>query len=326
MHGVEFMSLSITDPVNRVFQLEIKNRYLRFLSAYVQFLDAAGNPLPPPTPAGEYDTSRAQYLAWVITNDQVMGIPLTGDLVHSTFLNVTVPANASQAKVMFGSLGVGGDAFCPEALAGSVLTLAFNIGIPTLFLLAGVGSEASAPLTKILTSGDLLNAIVKAAEKGLEDAAPDLVEGIYSTGSSSDAGPFLTGAANVVAQSILGSVPALAGYLAGILTAEELTQAVPIIGTVVKIISVAADVAALSETVFEVLLNPALFDNTVSLSMSSTVTISHDPTDSALSGHGGQVHRDGHVRPDGPARQLRHDHATAHRPDRCHLRSRPGGR
>ena len=64
--------------------------------------------------------------------------------------------DASIAKVYFGSLGLGGQAFCPEALGGSNLTLVFSIGLPAFFLLIGALCDASlqATIAKYIVTTD----------------------------------------------------------------------------------------------------------------------------------------------------------------------------
>lgn len=53
----------------------------------------------------------------------------------------------------------------------------------------------------------------------------------------------------------------------------------PWVGVVLKAIGIAASVAALAQTLSETLMNPALFYNDITLTMDTTVTISHDPHD-----------------------------------------------
>lgn len=84
------------------------------------------------------DTSRAKFLAWINSNYTILGIPLFGNDVSLSSVQFDVPTEASIAKVCFGSLGVGGDPFSPEAIDGAVLTLIFKIGIPSVLLTAGI--------------------------------------------------------------------------------------------------------------------------------------------------------------------------------------------
>src|SRR4029453_8443088 len=138
-----FDSISVTNQASRTVQLQFRNAYLRYLSTYVQFCNENG-PLPVANPTSR-DTSRAKFLSWINSNYTILGIPLFGNDIPQSSVQFDVPADASIAKVYFGSLGLGGQAFCPESLDGSILTLVFNIGIPTIFLAAGVGGSAAPP-------------------------------------------------------------------------------------------------------------------------------------------------------------------------------------
>ncbi len=133
VHGVEFVGLKVVDSAIRSIELMAKNHFRRCLTAFVQFANEAG-PLDVSDPDSEIDTQRSKFVGPLFTNDTLMGIPLVGDLVRPQRLSFDVPRDASKATIYFGSLGVGGQAFCPEALGGSILTLTINIGLPTIFL------------------------------------------------------------------------------------------------------------------------------------------------------------------------------------------------
>ncbi|MGD9764017.1 MAG: hypothetical protein AB7V27_09910 [Candidatus Binatia bacterium] len=70
----------------------------------------------------------------LVTNDAIMGMPLMGDLVPPREIGIAVPAAAPRVRVHSGSLGAGGDPFCPEAVRGSIFTLIFNSAIPVIAL------------------------------------------------------------------------------------------------------------------------------------------------------------------------------------------------
>ena len=115
-HGVAFTAVDVTNQTNRTVQIQCRNQYLRYLSTYVQFANEGGD-LQVANPTSK-DTSRAKFLAWINSNYTILGIPLLGDDIPLSSVQFDVPADASIAKVYFGSLGLGGDAFSPEALDG----------------------------------------------------------------------------------------------------------------------------------------------------------------------------------------------------------------
>ena len=53
----------------------------------------------------------------------------------------------------------------------------------------------------------------------------------------------------------------------------------PILGAVFRLAAVAADLAAIGESVAESLASPAIYSNTLLLTQSTTVTVDHDPND-----------------------------------------------
>ena len=127
-HGIRYVQLAVTDPANRTLTVEVKNAYLRFLGAYAQCYDNAGTTIAPPQPdpnnpddPNRFNSSRAFWLTMLTSNDTILGIPLTGKNISSTTATFNVPAAASNLDLLFAGLGVGGEAFCPEAVDASVL-------------------------------------------------------------------------------------------------------------------------------------------------------------------------------------------------------------
>jgi hypothetical protein len=138
LYGVDIVDLQVLDPVARTVQVKVRNHYLRCVSVYVQFFDQASNtPLPVDHP-GFFDSPRAKLIGIAPTNDTIMGIPFFGDAIPVTTMEFAMPPQASLACVFFGSLGVGGNPFCPEARPGSIFTLGLNIGLPVIFMGVGV--------------------------------------------------------------------------------------------------------------------------------------------------------------------------------------------
>jgi hypothetical protein len=279
-HGVKFVAASVTDPVNRTVQLQLRNDYIRYLSAYVQFANSAGD-LPVQNPTDD-DTSRAKYLARINSNYTVLGIPRFGDDVPLSTLEFDVPADASIAKVYFGGLGVGGDAFCPEAVAGSILTLIFNLGIPTMMLTLGIA--ATAQMLSAL-SGQFGVGIVQILKASLPlilaQTGVDLSNGIFGSANSHSATEALVELGNAVLSAFFatGEGAAVLAYLIASAVAANVVEFTGPLGVIFRLIAVAADVATIGETVGEVLANPALFSNQLTLTMNTTVTLSHDPND-----------------------------------------------
>ncbi len=280
VHGVAFDSVNVTSQSSRTVQLQFRNAYLRYLSAYVQFANEEGD-LPVANPTKE-DTSRAKFLSWINSNFTILGIPLFGNDIPQTSVSFDVPADASIAKVYFGSLGLGGQAFCPESLDGSILTLILNLGVPTILLAAGIAMTAS--LIKALSEqiGVTVVQVIRASLPLILGATfPDIVNGIFGTSTSGNAVGILTSLGNAIISAFFASGEA-ATFLIELGVAVIAGQAIDCTGPIALIfraIAVVADVAMIAQTVGEVLASPALFINQLTLTQTTTVTISHDMDD-----------------------------------------------
>jgi hypothetical protein len=277
-HGIAFETLGVVDQASRTVKLEFRNEFLRYLSAFVQFANAKGD-LPVLNPTGD-DTVRAKSLGIINSNYTVLGIPLIGNSIELSSVTFDVPAEASLAKVYFGSLGLGGQAFSPEAVNGSIWTLVFNIGVPTLCLAAGVA--VSATLLKSLQK-NALNATVNTAMRALIPlvvgaAGPGIANGIFGASESGSAVPVLTALATALVTALLvyGDFPFFGGV--NILGQTTNLLAGPF-GLALRAFAVIVDLATIAQSVGEVLASPAIFINTVGLTQTTTVTFSHDPDD-----------------------------------------------
>lgn len=257
VHGVNFDGLSVN---GRNITVRARNRYIRYVSAYVQYLDANGDAL-----------GDSNFVADLPTNNTIFGIPLMGDLVEDISMPFTLPDEASQAKLIFGSLGMGGNAFDPEAFNASIFTCVFNLGIPVILLGVGVGVESSSTITSILEDEDVKTALY--AFGAFQYASFQAAKYTYTQ----DAQSLISQISDKIV-SLIWSNAALRNKIEEIMVEQELEGAIPFVGWALKALSVAGTLATLGQTTGEVLSSPAIFNNTVSLTMTTTVTIYPDPT------------------------------------------------
>src|SRR4029453_5137117 len=278
VHGVAFDSVSVTNQASRTVQLQFRNAYLRYLSTYVQFANAAMVDLPVANPTKE-DPSRAKFLSWINSNYTVLGIPLFGNDIPLSSVQFDVPADASIAKVYFGSLGVGGQAFSPEAMDGAILTLILNIGIPTILLAAGVA--ATGALLQSLAEDTVFAALRASLPFILGIAIPDVANGIFGTANSKSAVAVLTSLGSAILSAFFasGDAASLLVNLGVIIATGQLVDFMGPLAIAFRAIAVLADVAMIAQTVGEVLASPAIFINQLTLTQTTTATISHDPMD-----------------------------------------------
>jgi len=281
-HGVKFETISVIDQSNRTVQVEFRNAFIRYLSTFAGFANESGD-LPVEDPAA-LDTSRAKFLAYISSNYTLLGIPLIGDDIPLSSVQFDIPTDASIAKLYVGSLGLGGDAFCPEAVGGSSLTLTFSIGLPAFFLVAGVvaGAGLQATILKYLATSDGLQLVTDLSQQAQEQSGAD--DGIFGTESSSQSAAKLAGIGSALLTGLFAGGSQVMKALAEDVTEEEVSQqtaeasAGPI-GMIFKGIAIAANLAAIAESVGESLASPALFINTICLTQTTTVTVDHDPDD-----------------------------------------------
>jgi hypothetical protein len=282
-HGVKFETIGVTNQTNRTVQLEFRNAYVRYLSTYVQFANESGD-LPVQDPVS-YDTDRAKFLAYITANYTILGAPLTGDDIVLSDVGFDVPTDASIAKVYFGSLGLGGQAFSPEAVDGSSLTLTFSIGLPAFFLVAGVvtGASLQATILKYLTTSEGIELATSLAQDAQMQAGAD--DGIFGgTESSSQSAGKLASLGNALLTGLFAGTAQVMKSLSEEILAEEVAEetiedsAGPF-GLAFKLIAIGANLAALAESIGESLASPAIFINTICLTQTTTVTVNHDPED-----------------------------------------------
>jgi hypothetical protein len=278
LHGIKFNALTIADEANRVIGLQVRNQFLRFLVAFVQYFDATNKPLPVDNPEG-LDSARAKFLKLVLTDANIMGIPIVPPPAQG--MEFAVPAAASKARVYFGGLGLGGQAFCPEALAGSIFTLAINFGLPTMFLALGVGGAPNVSffLGSLFADPKVLTEFVEQIIEAVEGEHPEYKNGPFGGSAAGEVVAGIIALGNIALRGLLRFSPFFAAKILGYVTAQQFLQAVPWVGPLLKGLGIVASVAALAQSLVETLANPALFYNDITLTMDTTVTISHDPSD-----------------------------------------------
>jgi hypothetical protein len=271
-HGLDFARVNVADQAKRTVELQVRNWHLRTHSVFVQYFDESG-PLPV-SDRDAADSERAKFVGLVITANTIMGIPVPFDVQTFKF---DMPADATRAKVFFGSLGMGGDAFCPEALNGSIFTLVFNFAIPAISLAAGI--SVSAAVVKTMTSGDaftIARLIGNFVTSILVTSAPAFARGIFGSKSSGSLLDFLRSlldlVANLVAQLVLPILAIVADKLL-----KFAASGVVAIFLGPQILSNAATLAELIQSLAEVLISPALFTNQLTFQQTTTVTIEKDP-------------------------------------------------
>jgi hypothetical protein len=281
LHGVIIDDFRL-NPATRTVDMPVRNTWLRFVAMYAEFHDPAGRLVLPysdtdsdktiyaeldlPLGASEDRTYR-RCLNVAPTNTDYLGIPFRAEDIVPTQVHVRFPHGASQATVVFGTLGLG-DKFAQDEMLGSIATLVVNLAIPGVLIITTVGSSSVKKFADLFKKPALLvrmSTLVPAS--------------IYDSFKQSDLRPALYQFGKAALDFCLNGLPLLLETLTQEVGLAQLSQAVPVVGWVIKAARVAAAVSELTQTIYEVTSSPSLFTNVIDLVMSLTVTIKHDPED-----------------------------------------------
>ena len=279
LHGVEMLSFELEEGIEREIEVALKNRFLRYLNAHVEYRDVADKPLNIKELFGEQkplDTATARYIQMLKTNETIAGIPLDPEEVE---FKLPLPETASSAVLRFTGLGLGAE-IPNEAATPIMFTSIVNIGIPALLLALGVGAGAS--VAKALIT-DAAEAVVRNAESlallvlAFEDLF-ELFKGIGAGGGSE----LLIAAGNIAIKLFLEAVPEIVAKLAAIAAADKVAAAVPFVGIATTVLSAIATLAELTQTVVETLTSPPLFTNKLALVQDIKLNLTPTPAGSSF--------------------------------------------
>lgn len=281
LHGVIIDDFSL-NPATRTVEMPVRNTWLRFVAMYAEFHDPAGQLVRPysdtdsdktiyaeldlPLGAPEDRTYR-RCLNVAPTNTDYLGIPFRAEDIVPTQVHIRFPHGASQATVVFGTLGLG-DKFAQDEMLGSIATLVINVAIPGVLIITTVGSSSVKKFADLFKKPALLvrmSTLVPAS--------------LYDSFKQSDIRPALYQFGKVALDLCLNGLPLLLETLTQEVGLAQLSQAIPVVGWVIKAARVAAAVSELSQTIYEVTSSPSVFTNVIDLVMTLTVTIKHDPED-----------------------------------------------
>lgn len=252
--------------------LRLRNDWLRWLSVYAQFQDAAGRPFDPPgwepiAPGPNQGTKK--YVGILSSADTILGIPLPADY---TEVSIPVPAGAARVACFAGGLGrvngiagVGGwDT--DVCVNGAVMTSIFNLGIPAIGLVAGF--SVSAAEVNAIADDIFVSVVTELLLTFTESAAA----GGLSLGEAS---MWISLADSLVSVAIDAS-PELAAWLAAKFTLATVKKAVPVLGWISTGVSIASNAAQLAQTTVAIVESPATFTLTAERKMDIDVTMLPD--------------------------------------------------
>lgn len=301
------------DPNAKTLSLPVLNWPSRYLGAYVRFRRSDGtvikrseikaaNPKDPGKPFTWTDrlpieivrsfvepSDTKNYLTWISSGNAIFGIPTFEVFTQKTVLDFLWPDDATRAELLLGGLGFASgfaDWDSDVDIVGVLGTALVNYGVGVIMLVAGV--YVINPFLKALQGDAKIAFYIVCGFLGAAAAAGS--GAAYQTGTAKTILNQLSGiAAGIVFGQIMDraieagarkAIQLLLGASAELvaeLTAEEAIEAVPFAGWAMKVVAIAADLAALAATTIQCILSPATYELDVLRTMDLTVTVGPDP-------------------------------------------------
>jgi len=284
-NGLETI-IKVINSDTRQLQINMNNYYIRWLGAYIQFIDANGNAISTPNWQPDdggivadvvnalglnYDNMR--FIGWINPINTVMAIPIAAD-PGTLQVNVTFPANAVSANLYGCGLGTGNNQYPKTPVIGGVFTGLANLGIPTFFLGLGVAAQTYKPLYDLM-------------------GKPAFIKAAVAIGVVYFGGDFIyNGAVNKKmdwhAFSSLTQILFDKACTSALVWCEEqivegqIEDEIPFAGWIMLAINIATGIAQLAQTIVEVATSPWMIPNSVSTTITSTLTIHPDPRHNAF--------------------------------------------
>lgn len=270
-------SISVVNSATRQVKIHMENYYVRYLGAYIQFLDAEGNimstPDWSPDAGGSFFTTDTQYdnfrglgsLAPILT---IMAIPIYAD-PGTMDATVTFPDGAVAAGIYGCGLGTGSLGYPKSNVYGGVMTGLANLGVPAFLLAVGVAGQTYKPLYDILNDATTIKVAIAlgvvyfgadftysgAVEKKMDWSALSSLSGIL----------FQTGMTKALT------------WVESELAEGEIEDEIPFAGWIMLAINIATGLAQMAETIAEVATSPWEIPNRIATSITSTILIEPDP-------------------------------------------------
>ena len=284
-NGLE-TSIKVVNSEKRQVQITMNNYYVRWLAAYIQFVDADGNTLKTPDwypddsgvvedviNALKLDYDDMRFIGWINPIDTVFAIPVAADPGNLT-VKITFPKGAVSANLYGCGLGTGNNQYPKTPVIGGVFTGLANLGIPTFLLGFGVAAQTYKPLYDLMKEPTFIKVVVGIGSVFF--GADFIYNGAVNKKMDWHAFSSLTqilfdkGCTKVLEWCELE------------IAEGEIEDEIPFAGWIMLSINIAATLAQLAETIIEVAMSPWMIANTISTTITSTLTIHPDPRHKAF--------------------------------------------
>ena len=272
--GKDYEPVPLTDYAGYgTLTIEVTNHWLRHLSAYVQFLDDAGNAITPKNwdevlpgfirSIFQPDDTK-KYVGLISPVQTICGIPLPAE---ATTLTIPIPNEAATVRLLCGGLGTGkfDSGVCGIGITGTVVG---ELALPIIFLIAGAAISNSKPVIALMEDKELLFAVCAIA--GFLATAGLATE----IAVQKDARPALVQVANALGPLLLKT--GLKWFIAKAFAQGTAERALPFVDVAFAVFNAAVTAAQVAQTTIEVLLSPFVYETRVTRSIDVKVTLTPD--------------------------------------------------
>jgi len=265
-------------------QIGFDNLYSRHLSVYVEYLDANGNVIdlsnltfPTPTDPSQdqrfrkFDTGTARLLDVLQPQAYFSGIPLTF-ISNNYTVTVPIPADSvggiASVNMLCGGMGSGAWTYPSNIeMIGTVLTAVFEYGFPVILAAVDMGVDNS-----ILSGWFSSNTADLLVDEGLLTLATQLP--ITEWGPNNWQAFLIP-----VIQYIVTYIIPTYGPMLFATVPEVTAEASDPVGWIAAAVSITMTVLSLASTTSDVLQSPPVYANTLSYSMTISITLLPDIND-----------------------------------------------
>jgi hypothetical protein len=267
------------DSTSSTLSIDFYNSWLRYLSAFVEFLRADGTAIKVPDRDGIL--SKKVFVRLIGAVNTILGIPLPA--TYQT-VQVTMPEEATEARILLGGIGRSGGIEGQDGhyygswdsdvcTSGAIMTGIFNIGIPTLLLASGARAEERE-----------LDDLAKTASNTLLKLLGPLMAVRFGGPGAPPTEALLAFFANCAIKLALKKSPELAAWVVGKIVEAEAENAMLFVGWVALAINIGADIASLAETTAEIAQAPAAYELRITRAMDISWQLLPDPRSAATPG------------------------------------------
>ncbi|MEM0954841.1 MAG: hypothetical protein AAGI24_11940 [Pseudomonadota bacterium] len=301
-NGVEWSSISLEDLESRRVRIAVHNRSMRYFGMYVEFLNAKDEVISisdldrwkvllRSTEDSTVDrmedfglgTDQHKFANTSNATPAILGVPVNIESLQDV-VTVRMPEDATTLRVMLGSAGLGGhwsDDIVP--VSGMLTTVFINILVPAVLMSINAAAENTKALDDMMKSPGFFLALVELCRVtynagNLAGPDPDVNDANGQALLRQIVGDALI-MAPIVVRAVLEQLPSLAAYFGAIEARSEAEDSVPIVGIVFRVLNATADALTIAQTTSQIVSNPPVSFNDISITQSVTVSINHDLDD-----------------------------------------------